>query len=314
MSPDSRQIELFVTVARHLSFSRAAAQLNIAQPWLSAQIRRLEEQLGLELFRRNSRHVELTEHGMALIDSGAAVIAALQAFKTEISTVKRSAVGTITIGAAHFSKFFPRRIQAIEDFLLANPGVGVDIEIDWSPRLRERVRSGAIDAAFTIGEFVEAGLEGRLVESHVPRLYMRADDPLSHFDSVLYEQLSGRKIITFPKAANPDLHDALYQKLASLGARLEQLPDTGTEMILRHISRTGSLAIAFSRSASIGSKGKIVTRALRPAPEPYKLFLVRRSGGSSALARKFWNTLFPEDMQAVKPAARDSPPRQCVEK
>src|SRR5260370_20545688 len=95
MSPDSRQVELFVTVARHLSFSRAAAELNTPQPWLSAQIRRLEDQLGFELFRRTSRQVELTAQGAALLDSARAALDALGALRSEIAAVKRGLAGVL---------------------------------------------------------------------------------------------------------------------------------------------------------------------------------------------------------------------------
>jgi DNA-binding transcriptional LysR family regulator len=303
MGPDSRQVELFVTVARHLSFSRAAAELNTPQPWLSAQIRRLEEQLGFELFRRTSRRVELTAQGAALLDSARAALDALGALRSEIAALKRGLAGTLKIGAAPYSKLFPRRVRALEDFAAAHPNVVIELENDWSPTLREQVLTGELDVAFSIGEGAEAGLESRFVEAHAPRLFLRADDPLSELDAVPIERLCDRTVITFPRATNPGLHDALYGELASHGARLERVPETGIEVFVRHILRTGSVAIAFAGPLPPGAEGKIAVRRLAPEPDPFQLFLVRRSGAKSALVRSFWNAVLPGDAARTIAAA-----------
>lgn len=69
-----RQLEYFLAVAEHANFTRAAEALHVAQPWVSAQVRRLERELGNELFDRSSRVLRLTEFGKALLPLAGAAL------------------------------------------------------------------------------------------------------------------------------------------------------------------------------------------------------------------------------------------------
>jgi DNA-binding transcriptional LysR family regulator len=86
-----RHLRYFIAVAEELHFGRAAARLGIAQPPLSQQIRRLETRLGVELFRRTRRSVELTDGGAALLPAARDLLS--HAARVE-QTVRRSATGT----------------------------------------------------------------------------------------------------------------------------------------------------------------------------------------------------------------------------
>ena len=96
----SRQLEYFPVVARELHFTRAAEVLRVAQPALSQQIRKLERQLGLELFERDNHRVALTPAGAALLEHAERVLADLAAVEEEMLGWSEGTRGRIRLGVA----------------------------------------------------------------------------------------------------------------------------------------------------------------------------------------------------------------------
>src|SRR5918999_4938752 len=94
-----RQLEYFAAVVRHGQFTRASRALSVAQPAVSQQIKRLEAELGLELLRRTTREVELTDAGAVLLKRAHRVLAEIEAASQELSEISGLLRGTVEIGA-----------------------------------------------------------------------------------------------------------------------------------------------------------------------------------------------------------------------
>ncbi len=90
MQVDLRMLRCFVAVAEELHFGRAACRLMVAQPAVSRTVRALEQRLGLDLLRRTSRHVELTEAGEALLEPSREMLARHEALLVEAFVLKRT--------------------------------------------------------------------------------------------------------------------------------------------------------------------------------------------------------------------------------
>src|ERR1700729_2396344 len=98
---DLRQLRYLVALAEEGSFTRAAASEHIAQPAVSQQIRRLEDELGLALVERTTLRVSLTDAGGLLVVRARRVLAELEAAETELQALRGMYTGHVTIGAMH---------------------------------------------------------------------------------------------------------------------------------------------------------------------------------------------------------------------
>lgn len=143
-----RQFRYFVAVAEELHFSRAALRLHIGQPPLSLQIQSIERELGVILFKRDRRKVELTEAGrLFLIEARSALAQAQRA----VDTAKRFArgeTGTLRISFTTSAPLFPRFARAIRSFREANPEVYLELKIRTSKAILEALELEHLDVGF----------------------------------------------------------------------------------------------------------------------------------------------------------------------
>ena len=96
---EMHQLAYFESVSRHLHFTRAAEELNVAQPSVSQQIRKLETELGAPLFHRMKRHVALTEAGKTFLPHARAVLQRVDEARLEVQELSGLRRGTLAVGA-----------------------------------------------------------------------------------------------------------------------------------------------------------------------------------------------------------------------
>ncbi len=153
-----KQLRYFVTVAEELHFSRAAARLHLAQSALSAQIRRLEAEVGGPLLLRSTRQVELTPAGEALLAEGRAILAAADGTLGRVRALARGESATFSVaslGPVPGALFSP----LLATFSGRHPQVRMDVRaIDFSDMV-SALRTGRADVAFLYAPLDEDDLE-----------------------------------------------------------------------------------------------------------------------------------------------------------
>jgi DNA-binding transcriptional LysR family regulator len=147
--PELRHLRYFVAVADELNFSRAAERLHMAQPPLSAAIRQLERELGVELFTRTSREVRLTDAGRAFLDGARRTLAESERAAHEARRAGAGELRRLRIGYSWSVRF--ETLPAIGRALRAgHPGIDVLTQEMWNVRMAGALADGSIDVAIAL--------------------------------------------------------------------------------------------------------------------------------------------------------------------
>jgi len=272
----------FVTVAEELSFTRAAARLGIAQPWLSRRIQLLEAQLGFRLFVRTTRRIELTEKGQAFLAAARPLAYAAASAAQTARMLGRAEQRRLRIGVPPYGDKIPARAQLTRRFTADNPDVALELEIGWTPRLLERVVSGDLDGAFGIG-WLAPPLR-RLTICHLQiKLRVASHDPLANQDRVAIEALKGRRVAVFTRGLYPELFDTLFASAAWQGVNLVQMPEFHDAMIDDDGGDPPLIVTEFRVQGRPGGTGPWLDDSLSI---PFSLFVP--AGSSSPDVERFW--------------------------
>jgi DNA-binding transcriptional LysR family regulator len=190
---DLRLVQYFVTVADELHFGRAAELLHIAQPSLSHQIRRLEQQLGVTLFERTSRRVELTDAGRALLPEGRRLLAQSE---RAIRLTRAAGLRRLTVGfyGSAADALLPRVLRAFSE---RHPDVDVSVKDLLLGRIDDIV-AGGVDVAFTRLLPGQADVEVEVIAREPRLVALPMMHPLSDRASVTFEDLRSESFITNP--------------------------------------------------------------------------------------------------------------------
>ena len=140
------QLEYFVAVAEEASFTRAAGRVHVAQPGVSAQVRRLESELGQQLLDRSGRSVRLTEVGSAVLPFARAALDAVAGARLAVDELAGLVRGQVTVGMVSGCAL-PILAELLAGFHHRYPGVAITLVEDNSDRLAERLRDGQLDLA-----------------------------------------------------------------------------------------------------------------------------------------------------------------------
>src|SRR5918998_1867674 len=211
-----RQLRYLVALADECHFTRAAAREHIAQPALSQQIRRLEDEVGLALVERTTRKVALTGAGELLVARARHILSEVDAAHAELQTLAGVQGGRLSVGALH--TMGPVDLSLLlASFHRNHPAVELTVREQSSEELAEMLREDVIDLAFlSVTERIQSrGLELRRLVTEELVAVLPTDHALAGRESVALSQLATDAFISF--RAGSRLRELLESGAAAAG-------------------------------------------------------------------------------------------------
>jgi LysR family transcriptional regulator, transcription activator of glutamate synthase operon len=279
-----RQLVYAEAVVRHRHFTRAADELHIAQSALSHQIRRLEAELGTELFERTSRRVIPTAAGEAVALRARRVIAETEAIRGELDQLRGLVRGRISIGAL-LPAGEVEVTTVLASFNQAFPGIEVSLREGTAADMLELLQSDRLDVAFSLvtGELAE-GLEGvKLGDEEVVVAFPPGTAPRKRVMSAA--DLAGVPLAT-PRSGSA-IKRVVDSFFAAAGERSQLTLESGDPYLIRCLVSDGFGAAILPASITRREGPPVDTRPLRPAVTLPVYLIWRRDRHRSPAAAAF---------------------------
>lgn len=190
-----RVLQYFLAVTREGNISAAAQSLNLSQPSLSRQLRDLEEELGVTLFIRGKRRIELTEEGLILRKRASEMMQLVELTESEISEVKNNISGSLNIGAGE-SYSMHRITRVFYRLKTEYPNIRLNIFSGDTEDLKDKLDRGLLDFALIFTDFDrESYHHFTLDDKEIFGVIMRRDSELAEKECVTVKDLYGKPLI-----------------------------------------------------------------------------------------------------------------------
>jgi DNA-binding transcriptional LysR family regulator len=279
-----RQLEYFVAVVEEASFTRAAARLHVAQPGVSAQVRRLERELGQALLDRSGRTVRLTEAGAVAFPYARAALAAAAGARLAIDELSGLVRGHANVGLV-VSCSALELPDLLADFHRDHPGVEIALSEANSDQLVEALRAGQLDVAIIgLAGTPPAGIDIEVVADEPLVAAVSRADALATRTTVALEAIQDRALISLPRGTG--VRSSLDDAFAAVGVQPRIAFEASDLRVLAQLASRGLGVAILPRSVAEAHPGKLhVVAVTHPRMRGLLALAWRAEGPISPAAR-----------------------------
>jgi DNA-binding transcriptional LysR family regulator len=290
----------FVAVVEERSFSRAAERLQIAQPAVSQQIRRLERQLGAALLLRSTRRVEPTAAGERLLPRARSILADVDRAAAEVGLAQAGLAGRVAVGFVGTATYdlLPRVARTVRSQL---PDVELELHGErLSPSLVDDLVARRLDVAVMRDPDPDPSLVVRPLRSERLVVALAADHPAAAGNPVELAALRNSAFVTHPSGHRSVMYDAVMQACRSVGflpGEVVEVRETAT--LVAFVAAGLGVALVPSPVRSLAVEG-VVYRDLVDVGQRTELVLATRADDTSAAVARVAQTVL--DAALSRPA------------
>lgn len=287
--PELWQLRYFVAVAERLHFGRAAQALHISQPPLSRAIRSLEARVGVALFARSRRRVELTAEGRRLLEEARRTLAQLERATLELRAMASGEHGRLRIGFVSLADYgvLPGLLKA---FKSARPRVALALREMLSPEQAAALAAGELDFGLLLPPVAGAeGLEHFVVQTERFVVALPSRHPLARGRRRLaMRELAGEPLVMIPREIAPGLYDMVSALAARAGVALNIAQEAiQMQTVVSLVSSGLGAAVVPASVANLGRRGVVYRELIDRHPQLDLWLAWPRAAAPSAAVRDF---------------------------
>ena len=239
-----RQLRYFVAVAEELHFRRAAERLYVAQPAVSEQIRKLEVELGVQVFDRTPRGVVLTDAGAALLEEARRMLQLAETAQHAARNAHQRAASMLRIGYPPelLPSAFPRALRRLAAHA---PNVEVTLETGPALKLIDAVRERRADAVITALPAPVDGLRTTPLGDEYLVAAVPVNDDRGLQQAITLERTASSRVLLPPRDANPTFHNAVVSmyRNAGLSPELVELAEPRADLAMLAVASGAGVAL-----------------------------------------------------------------------
>lgn len=283
---DIRQMQVLIEVARLRSFTKAAEALYITQPTISKTIKAMEEELGVVLFDRVGKKIELTDAGRIIATQAQQIVTSFQNLMAELDDLRNLKKGHLRIGLPPMvgSSFFPK---VIGEFHQRYPDITIQLFEDGAKKVEQDVAGGLLDVGVVVLPTVEAELSSFPFVEEKLNLVVHPSHPLAERESAELAELSQDGFVLFREDFT--LHDRIIGECAKAGFQPHVIYESSQWDLISEMVAVG-LGITLLPETicrEIDDEGVRIIPLVKPII-PWKLGIVWRDDRYLSFATREW--------------------------
>lgn len=257
---DIKPLRYFLAIAKSASFTRAAEQLNVAQPAVSMAIKKLETELGLTLLHRSDRKISLTDEGERLLLHAKKIVQATDDALLEMTELKGLNQGEVRVGIPSMlgSYYFPPILMA---FRHRHPTINLKVIEGGTWQLQRMLEQGELDLSVIVAETLPEGLETHRLLKEEMRVTVAKDHPFSRLESVTPEAFFEEELVMFKEGY---FHRRVVDKLAKAAGKDPKIGfETNLIPLIKSITQQG-FGVSTLLSMVVENDAELISRPFNP--------------------------------------------------
>jgi DNA-binding transcriptional LysR family regulator len=282
-----RHLRYFLAVAEELHFGRAAKRVHISQPPLSQQIRQLEEDLGVQLFYRTRRRVELTEAGRVFAGEVRLILEQVEHATSLAGEANRGKMNRLVVGCSPANSYLVVRI--LNAFRARHPEARLVLKSLITPHQVEALRNNRIDIGFVTLPIDGDNLTAEVVLREHLVVALPKRHTLASRRRIALQALSSETMIVFPLNMSPGRYQLITGMCRRAGISLNMLHEVDNLSTMLELVAAGfGVSLLRASVQQMAQKG-VVFRKLLHSPFVETAVAYRREG-APALVQQFAET------------------------